>query len=256
MEDLQRTATKGISDTFGTTESDSLKILIATLIVLLPTLLFMIFTCVCRRRGRFDRFALLGLGNAGKTRMLCELIKNGRSVETYTSMKENVWQGPLDIAGGGRASICIVDVPGSEKIRRQVLDQHKSLLIGLIFVIDSSTFSKEAKDVAEYVYDVLVDPSLSRKDLRVLIACNKQDLPIVKSAEVIRAQLEKEFALLTRTREAALESTEGEGVKGTLPVDKSGAFSFAKVKQRVEFCECAAGGKGEGLGAVGNWLSR
>lgn len=43
----------------------------------------------------------------------------------------------------------IIDLPGSERIRKQFLDQFKRNVKSVIFIIDSFTLSKEVKDVAE-----------------------------------------------------------------------------------------------------------
>ena len=56
-----------------------------------------------------------------------------------------------------------------------------TLFAGVVVVVDSESFPKQSRDVAELVYEVLVDvPS----NASVLIACNKQDMPTAKSAQV------------------------------------------------------------------------
>lgn len=43
-----------------------------------------------------------------------------------------------------------------------------------MFVVDSAIFQKEVRDVAEFLYNLLTDPVVSRNSPTVLVACNKQ----------------------------------------------------------------------------------
>jgi signal recognition particle receptor subunit beta len=49
-------------------------------------------------------------------------------------------------------------------------------------VVDSSSFIKKSKDVAEFLYDVLFE---SNRSVPILIACHKQDLERVEHSDVI-----------------------------------------------------------------------
>lgn len=44
----------------------------------------------------------------------------------------------------------------------------------IVFVVDSVAFQREVKDVAEFLYQVLVDSTVLRNAPPLLIACNKQ----------------------------------------------------------------------------------
>ena len=52
--------------------------------------------------------------------------------------------------------------------------------MAVIFVVDSSTFSKKTRDVAEFLYDALCE---SPKTVPFLVACNKQDVHLAKSSQ-------------------------------------------------------------------------
>jgi len=153
-----------------------------------------------------------------------------------------------------------VDVPGHDKIRRQLFDQHKAKAKAIIYVVDSSSFSKEAKDVAEFLYDIVCDPSVAsrRKKLPILIACSKQDVNLAKSVEVIRNQLEKEFTLLNTTRAASLDSTDGSSSGQGVLGQKGKSFDFEQLGQKVQFCQCAAvkSDTNKSLKPVVEWLLR
>lgn len=45
-----------------------------------------------------------------------------------------------------------------------------------MFVVDSVAFQREVKDVAEFLYQVLVDSTVLKNAPALLIACNKQGM--------------------------------------------------------------------------------
>ena len=60
-------------------------------------------------------------------------------------------------------------------------------------VIDSDNFPSEVRNVAELVYDLLLEPVVVKGKTPVLMSCNKQDLPLAKHCATIQSQLEKEM---------------------------------------------------------------
>ena len=60
-------------------------------------------------------------------------------------------------------------------------------------LIDSDNFPKEVRAVAELVYDLLLESTIFGGGVPVLMACNKQDLPLAKDCSAIQKQLEKEM---------------------------------------------------------------
>ncbi|TNN80398.1 Signal recognition particle receptor subunit beta [Liparis tanakae] len=105
---------------------------------------------------------------------------------------------------------------------------------------------KEVRDVAEFLYILLTDAVISRNAPALLIACNKQDITMAKSAKLIQQQLEKEMNTLRVTLSAALSSQDG-AVGGSVHLGKKGKdFEFSHLPLKVEFLECSArGSKGE-----------
>lgn len=49
-------------------------------------------------------------------------------------------------------------------------------LRAIVFVVDSVAFQREVKDVAEFLYQVLVDSTVLKNAPALLIACNKQGI--------------------------------------------------------------------------------
>ena len=78
---------------------------------------------------------------------------------------------------------------------------------GIVFVVNSETVSKDIRDVAELMYQVLTDQTINSICPRILIAANKQDATIAKAGVKIQEMLEKELTLLRKTQTAALKVT-------------------------------------------------
>ena len=87
----------------------------------------------------------------------------------------------------------LVDIPGHERLRQTALDRYKAGARGLLFVVDSTTVQKQLKDVAEYLYTVLTEPTVAALRPPLLVLCNKQDQLQAKGAGLIRTQLEREM---------------------------------------------------------------
>lgn len=71
----------------------------------------------------------------------------------------------------------------------------------VLFVIDSVQFSKELRDVASILYDLLAHPLVRKYRLPVLIACNKQG----ESADVAPECCVEATAVISGIRSSALD---------------------------------------------------
>ncbi|NWX45023.1 SRPRB protein, partial [Steatornis caripensis] len=145
------------------------------------------------------------------------------------------------------ANVTLIDLPGHESLRLQFLERFKAAARAIVFVVDSVAFQREVKDVAEFLYQVLVDGTVLKNAPALLIACNKQDVTMAKSAKLIQQQLEKELNTLRVTRSAAPTSLDGSATGGPSQLGKKGKdFDFSQLPMKVEFVECSArGSKGE-----------
>ncbi|XP_015122486.1 signal recognition particle receptor subunit beta [Diachasma alloeum] len=204
-------------------------IIVAIFAVVLTIVAFIVW----QRKKSVGRSVLItGLCDAGKTLLYARLI-HSRFIETYTSAKENV--DDIEIKDN---SLKIVDIPGHERLRYRIFDKYKSSARGLIFVIDSVTFQKDIRDVAEFLYTLLCDSSL-QKSLPILVLCNKQDQALAKGCKVIRNLLEKELNLVRVTKSSQLEATDASSTNTFL--GKEGKdFEFDDVSMKIEFAECSA----------------
>lgn len=227
-------------------------VLIALVILILSVFLALKF--VLTSSARKDGVLLVGLSDSGKTLMLSKLIGH-HGLKTVASLKENV-----TVYSTNGKSLKLIDIPGSDGIRQKYFEKHKSNAGGIIFVIDSNCISKNIKDVAELLYNVLIDDSIVNSSLDLLVACNKQDLLASKSSKAIQTQLEREITTLRKTRSAQLISTDDTTSKDTFLGKKGEDFEFQQLRKlSVDFAECFVKGQTEeesNLDEITHWLHR
>ncbi|XP_014675379.1 PREDICTED: signal recognition particle receptor subunit beta-like [Priapulus caudatus] len=236
----------------------SVGIVVALVVILLTLVIFRLFKQKTDRKG----VLLLGLCEAGKTLLYARLV-HGKYIKSYTSQKEN--KGLFHVKDKKKPGILqIVDLPGYERVRSAFFEKSKNTARGIIFVVDSVTAQKDMRDVAELLYNVLSDKFVSSNGIPVLIACNKQDVTMAKSAKALKPLLEKEMNMLRITRAAALESIDSSG-SGSVHLGKRGKdfeFSHLGGGVKVEFCDCSAHGSESGddgpaqLAPVIEWLAK
>jgi len=223
----------------------TLGILVAVLVGFF-TLAIIFFLTTKKKFGR--GILLCGTCDSGKTTLLGQLIK-GKPLETYTSMKENC--GVLVL--GGKKPVNLVDVPGHERIRDNILNNYAGSARGIIYIIDSALISKQIRDVTEFLFNILSRPDIFRTKPRLLVACNKQDVGLVKGATSIESMLEKEITALRVSRSIRLDGTDGEGVD-QIQIGKPGSFLFKDLGMKVEFIEISAQ-DADTLGPLKDWIS-
>nr|CAG4650435.1 EOG090X0C7N [Sida crystallina] len=226
---------------------DWIKIAVAIAAVAITLVIFLLWRSKrVLRRG----VCLIGLCDSGKTQLFTQLIYK-KAIETFTSIQENTGQLFLD----QKKPLQIIDIPGHERVRQKFFDTYKSSARGVIYVIDSLNFTKDIRDVAEYLYTVLLDPVINSNRPPVLILCNKQDHALAKGMQVIKTQLEKEMNVLRNTKSNQLESaTADAGNAKTFLGDEGKDFEFSDLHpHRIEF---AMGSVQEGdLNDVTKWLN-
>ncbi|XP_061829064.1 signal recognition particle receptor subunit beta [Nerophis lumbriciformis] len=215
---------------------------------LLVALAVVIITCVFLRyfltsKTVHSAVLLVGLCDAGKTLLFSRLL-SGKFKQTQTSITDSSAQYKAKNDRG--ALWTLIDLPGHDSLRPQYLEKFKSAARAIVFVVDSAIFQKEVRDVAEFLYVLLTDTVICRNTPTLLVACNKQDVTMAKSAKLIQQQLEKEMNTLRVTRSAALSSQDG-SAGGSLYLGKKGKdFQFSQLPMKVEFLECSGrGSKGE-----------
>ena len=106
---------------------------------------------------------ICGVCDSGKTTLLSQLI-SGKVVQTYTSMTHNKMTFPVE----NKDSVELVDVPGHERVRGQILDTFSGSTRALVFMVDSNTVSKQIRDVAECLHSILSQKIISKNRFVVL----------------------------------------------------------------------------------------
>ncbi|XP_006008476.1 signal recognition particle receptor subunit beta [Latimeria chalumnae] len=219
-------------------------LLVPVLVALAVVLITLVLLLIRGRRSSRKAVLLVGLCDSGKTVLFSRLL-SGKLKRTQTSIKDSVAM--YQVRNKKGSGMTLVDLPGHESLRFQFLERYKAAARAIVFVIDSAMFQKEVKEVAECLYLLLVDSVVAKNAPPLLIACNKQDVTMAKSAKLIQQQLEKELNTLRVTRSAAPSSLEGVSTGGVVHLGKKGKdFDFSQLPLKVEFIECSArGNKGE-----------
>ena len=83
-------------------------------------------------------------------------------------------------------------MPGHDRVRYRYSD-FLPVTRSIVFVVDSTTVSRQIRSVAEYLYDVLAKPQVQKQRTPILIACNKSDMITALPTEKIKLLLETEL---------------------------------------------------------------
>ncbi|XP_063771619.1 signal recognition particle receptor subunit beta [Pseudophryne corroboree] len=247
---------ESIKQELGRQDPTVLSVAVALLAVLVTLLLWKVL-----RRSQTSRRAVLlvGLCDSGKTLIFSRLL-TGKYMKTQTSISPNTALYRVKREKG--SSFTLVDVPGHESLRVQCMEQYKPAARALVFLVDSSAFQRDLKEVAEFLYQILTDATIVRNAPPILIACNKQDISMAKSAKLIQQQLEKELNTLRVTQSAAPSTLDSSGSPAITQLGKKGKdFDFSQLPMKVEFLECSCRDSKEeegdaNLSNIEGWLTK
>ncbi|KAJ6669278.1 hypothetical protein lerEdw1_008087 [Lerista edwardsae] len=203
-----------------------------------------IWKLVRARKSSRRAVLLVGLCDSGKTLLLTRLV-TGKFRNTQTSIADN--SALYRVKNDKNTTVTLIDLPGHESLRLQFLDRFKTAARAIVFVVDSVAFQREMKDVAQFLYELLIDSTVLKNVPSLLIACNKQDVTMAKSSKLIQQQLEKELNTLRVTLSAAPSTLDSSHSGSTSQLGKKGKeFDFSQLSMKVDFAECSArGSKGE-----------
>lgn len=193
-----------------------------------------------KRASLGNTFLILGPCNTGKTALFYRL-NSDIFTETVSSLEPHDIL--MDISHDAlpnysenalKKKIRVVDFPGHPRLRWKLSEYIKDVRI-IVFLIDASSISpaKNAKETAEYLYDIFVSCIKAKRKPRMLIACNKVDVGSDSSdniaqqknidVETIKQTLSTHLDVLKTTRHSL--SSEGE-TDGILLGVESLPFSF------------------------------
>lgn len=123
---------------------------------------------------------MLGLDSAGKTTLLYKL-KLDKVLQTIPTIGFNV-----ESVKYKSLNMTMWDIGGQEKIR-PLWRHYYDNVDGVIFILDSNDCGR-IEEVKNELHYIMSEDRL--KDVKLLILCNKQDLPNAKSADYIGDKLE------------------------------------------------------------------
>lgn len=176
------------------------EILIAVLVVLVTIVLFALSRAFSGGK-KGSTVVLVGPCNSGKTTLFYQLKDGSCHNGTVASMQEN--EGAADIKndkGKVAASVKLLDIPGHERLRHK-LDQGLKEASAILFVVDAVDITPHKVEAAEELFEVLTHPSIAKRKVPVLLACNKMDLEAeAHSVEFIRRTIEKQLDSMRKTR--------------------------------------------------------
>ncbi|XP_031631868.1 signal recognition particle receptor subunit beta [Contarinia nasturtii] len=236
---------KNPKPTIKLSDLDFTPVYIALFVVLISIVLFFLWKKKSQKR---TDLLLTGLCESGKTLLFSQLLHNV-VCETFTSIAENV--GDYLAEGSGKV-LRVIDIPGHERLRGRFFDQYKNTAKGIVFVVDSTTVQKDIRDVADYLYTILADPSVA--SVPILIACNKQDETFSKGSSVIKPLLEKELNLVRNTRQNQLKSVDNSTSEAVFLGKQGKDFEFGHLSQSVDVIECS--GKDNEVDSIEDWLKQ
>ncbi|XP_069677188.1 signal recognition particle receptor subunit beta [Periplaneta americana] len=229
MENSKIKSPKQLAPAINLDDPQVLGIIIAIFVVLITVVVFVLWR---RKKAARRGILIMGLSDSGKTLLFSQLLHN-KYVQTHTSVKENIDE---YIAGNG--SLKVIDIPGHERLRGKFFDEYKAIARGIVYVVDSVTFQKDIRDVAEFLYTLLSDVVVANNCPPVLILCNKQDQTMAKGCSVVKSLLEKEMNMLRMTKSSQLESTNETDNNNVFLGKREKDFEFAHLHPiRVDFAE-------------------
>ncbi|KAL6956786.1 hypothetical protein U1Q18_017095 [Sarracenia purpurea var. burkii] len=195
------------------------------------------------KRTKPKTIVLIGLSGSGKTVLFYQLRDGSFHRGTVTSLEPNEGKFVLhsELSKKGKIKpVHIVDVPGHSRLRPK-LDEILPKAAGVVFVVDALEFLPNCHAASEYLYEILTRAIVIRKEIPVLILCNKGDKVTAHTKEFIRKQLEKEIEKLRVARTAvSAADIANEYMLGVL----GETFAFSQCQNKVTVAE-ASGLTGE-----------
>ncbi|KAI7898954.1 signal recognition particle receptor beta subunit-domain-containing protein [Cokeromyces recurvatus] len=219
-----------------------IKAIITTSILLITTVIgILLYT----KKQTKNTILLLGTSNAGKTAMYIWL-KSGKKHPTVSSIKEN--EGQITV---NKKTFELIDIPGHERVRYRYTD-FLPVTRSIIFVIDSTSISRQIRPVAEYLYDILAKPIVQKQRIPILIACNKSDMITALPIEKIKTLLELEINRLRNTRTARVEQQEEDDEQEEFLGYEGEDFKLNHVDNRIDFESCSV--ENQDLANIKDWI--
>ncbi|KJP87616.1 hypothetical protein AK88_02784 [Plasmodium fragile] len=174
---------------------------------------------------------LLGPCDSGKTTFLFKL-KTDKLCTTVPSMKENVAFINLK-SNKWKKCVRFVDFPGHPKLSF-ALNKYFNITNVIVYILDCSD-RQALKVVAEKLFDLYTNKVVVKKQIPLIIFCNKTDLCNSRPKQVIKDDLEREIEILKMSKYNSLDDDYNEETEFLLGTN-SEFFRFEKAPCHTEIC--------------------
>ncbi|ELP86407.1 signal recognition particle receptor subunit beta, putative [Entamoeba invadens IP1] len=173
--------------------SGVITMVITSLFVLLVTAVIYFLTKKLKKSSKRTSLMIAGISGVGKTSLfLC--LQNDHTTETCTSMVENSGVYKQQVGENKEKLIDIVDIPGYGKVRN-LFKKYINETKGILFLVSSVDVKKSVKEDAAYLHDIILN---NTQKVPILVLCNKSEVTLSESEEVIKMLLEKELNKLRK----------------------------------------------------------
>ncbi|KAL6068631.1 Signal recognition particle receptor subunit beta [Balamuthia mandrillaris] len=205
--------------------------------LILLLLLILFFTLFAGKSKARNTILLLGPSGSGKTALFFRL-KEGKVVETHTSMKENDSSFALHSDKKGRP-VHVIDFPGHQRLRSQ-LHTFLPLAKGIVFLTDATEFKSEVSKAARYLFDLFGDKQIQSRKVPFLIVCNKTEMITAAPKDDIQRGLEEEIDQLRKSQSTMEDIGGSSAEERRVAVGVEGeAFKMEQLPFPVSFVECS-----------------
>jgi len=208
-----------------------------------------------KKTARGNLHLITGITNAGKTALYTR-FRTGRFEGSISSLRANEGTFAVQQNSDEDQKFHIVDYPGHLELKEKLLNDFLPRARSVIFVVDAVDFPSQVRDVASYLYMLLMNKAVNRAETPFLIACNKSEMLTAQSPENIRKQLEKELNQLrdTNTSMPGIQGDNNEDEEQDYLGYENQEFEFTHLPFEVEFVSCSV--KLPTLDAVVSYLTR
>lgn len=236
-----------VAAAIAASEADhSLDSLITTTMVglLVPALimLFVIYLSTRAKSGRGHKLVICGPVGGGKSAIYHQL-RFGRVVPTVSSMMAaSATFVPIVDAEGNREGKAaeIVDVPGSGRLRVQLLEEAANAS-ALLCVVDGTQIAQQAREAAGMLFEVLSHDSIARRKLPVLVAVNKADVPGAATPVAAQKAIEQEVQRVRLARTTMADTSGRDKMFRGIAEDDGKPFTFDSLENNaVSFAATSA----------------
>lgn len=119
----------------------------------------------------------------------------------------------------------VVDFPGHPRLRTDLYNTYLEQTQEIIFLVDASNVQGQAREAAEFIYDLFTNPLIDKVS-KFHVVCNKKDVSNARPPARVKLTLQQELEKIKKTR-MSLEATGAEEDTTFVPLGREGKpFNF------------------------------